>query len=57
VALGHELGLDVIAEGVETAAQEKQLREIGCDYGQGWLFGAGQPAAEAEALLRAHLGA
>jgi diguanylate cyclase (GGDEF)-like protein len=44
VSLGHTLGLTVTAEGVETAAQARQLRSIGCDIGQGWHFGRPQPS-------------
>ncbi len=36
--LGRDLGLSVIAEGVETAAQSEALRAMGCDLGQGYLF-------------------
>ena len=39
VALGHSLGLTVIAEGVETAAQRNQLAALGCDAFQGYYFG------------------
>jgi EAL domain-containing protein (putative c-di-GMP-specific phosphodiesterase class I) len=39
VRLGHSLGLAVVAEGVETAMQHRHLVELGCDYGQGYLFG------------------
>jgi EAL domain-containing protein (putative c-di-GMP-specific phosphodiesterase class I) len=38
VGLGHNLGLEVIAEGVETAEQVAQLRAIQCRYGQGFFF-------------------
>jgi diguanylate cyclase (GGDEF)-like protein len=51
VDLAHALGLSVIAEGVETDAQLAQLREIGCDGAQGFLFGRPLPEADAEALL------
>ncbi len=39
IGLGHKLGLDVIAEGVETAGQLKRLLDDGCDYGQGYYLG------------------
>lgn len=39
VSLGHALRLSTVAEGVETAEQAQYLRDIGCDYGQGYLFG------------------
>ncbi len=39
VRLGHSLGLTVVAEGVETALQLQHLRRLGCDNGQGYLFG------------------
>jgi len=39
VALAHNLNMDVIAEGVETAQQLAQLKELGCEYAQGFYFG------------------
>ncbi len=46
VALGHSLGLTVIAEGVETVEQRNMLAELGCDAFQGYFFG--HPASAAE---------
>ena len=39
VDLGHSLGMRVVAEGIETKGQAEFLRAIGCDEGQGFLFG------------------
>jgi diguanylate cyclase (GGDEF)-like protein/PAS domain S-box-containing protein len=50
VAMAHKLGLKVVAEGVETAAQRNLLRDAGCDYAQGYMFGHPMTAAELEAL-------
>ena len=44
IVMAHELGMQVIAEGVETAQQRDLLKEIGCDYGQGYLFARPMPA-------------
>jgi len=46
VDLGHELGLRVVAEGVETGHQAQVLRKIGCDELQGFLFAPAIPAEE-----------
>jgi EAL domain-containing protein (putative c-di-GMP-specific phosphodiesterase class I) len=51
VALGATMGLSVLAEGVETEAVRRRLLELGCDRGQGWLFGAALPAADLPARL------
>jgi diguanylate cyclase (GGDEF)-like protein/PAS domain S-box-containing protein len=53
ISLGHQLGLGVTAEGVETAAQMAFLREHGCDDVQGYFIGRPLPAAAVEAMLRA----
>jgi diguanylate cyclase (GGDEF)-like protein/PAS domain S-box-containing protein len=52
VALGHNLGLQVIAEGVETLGQHDYLASIGCDAFQGYYFGRPVPAAELVRLLK-----
>ena len=39
VALGRTLNLKVVAEGVETPGQQQQLRQLGCDFYQGYLLG------------------
>jgi len=44
VGLAHTLGLDVTAEGVETAQQAALVRSVGCDVGQGWFYGTVAPA-------------
>jgi EAL domain-containing protein (putative c-di-GMP-specific phosphodiesterase class I) len=43
VALASSLGIEIIAEGVETMAQRERLRELGCTYAQGFLFGRPVP--------------
>ncbi|WP_373023931.1 EAL domain-containing protein [Thioalkalivibrio sp.] len=43
VHLGHSLGLSLVAEGVESAAQQAFLRDIGCDIYQGWLHSRAMP--------------
>ena len=49
VNLGHSFGIAVIAEGLETPLQLARLRELGCDRGQGYLFGRPRPANIVEA--------
>jgi diguanylate cyclase (GGDEF)-like protein/PAS domain S-box-containing protein len=51
IAMAEVLGLDVIAEGVETGAQREFLDLRGCHHFQGYLFGRPQPAADFEAEL------
>jgi EAL domain-containing protein (putative c-di-GMP-specific phosphodiesterase class I) len=51
VTLGHELGLRLTAEGVETAAQLERLRSLGCDSAQGFYFARPLTAAAATELL------
>ncbi|HET7435325.1 MAG TPA: EAL domain-containing protein [Thermoanaerobaculia bacterium] len=51
INLSATLGLRVIAEGIETAEHLARLRQLGCDYGQGYLFSKPVDAAAIEALL------
>ena len=53
VQMGHALGMEVIAEGVETQAQLAYLREHHCDRAQGLLFSRPLSAMELPALLDA----
>ena len=52
VAMAHSLRLSVVAEGVETAAQLRGLRELGCDEYQGFIESPALPAAEFERRYR-----
>ncbi|HEY3187027.1 MAG TPA: EAL domain-containing protein, partial [Solirubrobacteraceae bacterium] len=51
--LGHSLGLRTVAEGIEGAAELAQLRRLGCELGQGFLFAEPLSADAASAMLRA----
>jgi diguanylate cyclase (GGDEF)-like protein len=51
IGLAHQLGRQVIAEGVETAEHLVILRSLGCEYGQGYFFAKPLVPEEAEALL------
>lgn len=52
LAMGQDLGLEIIAEGIETEAQEALLIALGCEAGQGYRYGRPAPASEFAALLR-----
>jgi diguanylate cyclase (GGDEF)-like protein/PAS domain S-box-containing protein len=52
VRLAHTLGLEVVAEGIETADERDLLRRIGCPYGQGFLFSRPLPLPDALRWLR-----
>jgi len=51
IVMAHKLGIQVIAEGVETKSQARILREIGCDYGQGYLYSRPISALDFTALI------
>ena len=46
IELGHDLGLKVLAEGIEDEPTSTMLREAGCDLGQGWLFSKALPLSQ-----------
>jgi len=56
VALAHNLGLKVVAEGVETAEDVERLSALGCEYGQGYYFAKPLPAEAATQLLSTKAG-
>jgi diguanylate cyclase (GGDEF)-like protein len=51
VNLAHTLGMDVVAEGIETEIQRERLLALGCEYGQGYLFSKPLPGDKAEEYL------
>jgi EAL domain-containing protein (putative c-di-GMP-specific phosphodiesterase class I) len=51
IVMAHKLGLEVIAEGIETTEQKEMLRAAGCDFGQGFLFSKAVPPALFEKML------
>jgi EAL domain-containing protein (putative c-di-GMP-specific phosphodiesterase class I) len=51
--MARGLGVDVVAEGVETEAQAAALQALGCEYAQGYLYGRPVPAEEISILLGA----
>jgi diguanylate cyclase len=50
-ALGHSLGMDLVAEGIETQDQALALAALGFEYGQGFLFSKAVPEEQARAIL------
>jgi EAL domain-containing protein (putative c-di-GMP-specific phosphodiesterase class I) len=52
VELARVLGMDVVAEGIETDEQYRLLRQMGCRYGQGFLFARPMTAEAISRLLR-----
>jgi diguanylate cyclase (GGDEF)-like protein/PAS domain S-box-containing protein len=51
IALAHDLGMDVVAEGAETDSDAVELYQLGCEYAQGFAFGEPMSADEARELL------
>ena len=51
IMLAHKLGMDVVAEGIETNIEKIALRNLNCEYGQGYLFAKPLPVAEVEKFL------
>ncbi len=52
VFMAHKLGLKVVAEGVETSEQRDWLKDIGCDFAQGYLFSKPLSATDFSEMLR-----
>lgn len=55
VGMGAELGLETIVEGIETSEQARLLMSMGCERGQGYLYGKPMPAADIAGLMRCPL--
>ncbi len=55
ITMAHELGMRVVAEGIETVEQCLLLTNAGCDMGQGYLFAKPMPSAEFESFFSMHM--
>jgi EAL domain-containing protein (putative c-di-GMP-specific phosphodiesterase class I) len=51
ISTAHTMGMNVIAEGIETVEQFNQLRALNCNYGQGFLFSRAIEATKASQLI------
>jgi len=51
LAIGAEFGLQVVAEGIQSAEQDAELRRLGCDSGQGYFYATGMPVRQLDELL------
>ena len=49
--MAKSLGLDLVAEGIETEGQLERLNSLGCEYGQGYLFSKPLPAPQVAAFI------
>jgi diguanylate cyclase (GGDEF)-like protein/PAS domain S-box-containing protein len=54
IALAHDLGMDVVAEGAETDSDAVELFQLGCEYAQGFVFGEPMTPERARDLLQSH---
>jgi diguanylate cyclase (GGDEF)-like protein len=54
IALGHRMGLSVVAEGAETAQECALLQSLGCDYVQGWFVAKAMPVPEFDQWRQSH---
>ncbi len=54
IALAHDLGMDVVAEGAETDSDAVELSQLGCEYAQGFIFGEPMTPERARDLIQAH---
>lgn len=52
ISLAHSLDMDVVAEGIETPEQQVHLHQLGCEYGQGYLFAKPLNRESIDRLLR-----
>jgi EAL domain-containing protein (putative c-di-GMP-specific phosphodiesterase class I) len=53
IALAHDLGMEVVAEGAESDSDAVELYQLGCEYAQGFVFGEPMTADRATELLAA----
>ena len=53
IAMAHDLGMEVVAEGAETDSDAVELSQLGCEYAQGFVFGEPMSADDARQLLAA----
>jgi diguanylate cyclase (GGDEF)-like protein/PAS domain S-box-containing protein len=53
IAMAHDLGMDVVAEGAETESDAVELSQLGCEFAQGYAFGRPLSPAEARKLMGA----
>jgi diguanylate cyclase (GGDEF)-like protein len=54
VDLAHDLDMDVIAEGIESEADVRRLRALGCEFGQGFYFGSPMPPDDIQGFISRH---